>query len=410
MSTYTLMHKHIAVLEFTLHRIMGTVSKIHKVIRIDHAPVGTIVQGHVSHELLNNWWQGRSIPASRDGLKSALDVLGANGTGTLIEKCFGLSLSDQYWVCPENTSLRWEDVNFFQNTFSEDMGDILFGKKAERDQVNLMSPDNTSDGWLRKKWKIIDGVRCLVKAGSGTVHQEAYNEVVATLLCQTMGINHIPYRLTMVEDMPCSVCDTFINEHTELVTAWSVMQTMKKANHHSVYQHYMNCCHRLGVTDVGLAVDQMIVLDYLMMNEDRHQGNFGLIRNAETLEWVGVAPIFDTGSALCFRFINSRIKGEAIIPCKPFRTVHEKQLELVSDFSFVNVEALRNLREPFMNIFHGSEFVEPVRAEAIYQAYLTRVDGLEQYLRNVHIEELDDSLQYDVESNIAYEGDELELE
>ncbi|MDR2163733.1 MAG: hypothetical protein LBO70_07340 [Clostridiales Family XIII bacterium] len=31
----------------------------------------------------------------------------------------------------------------------------------------LMSPDNTSDVWLRKKRKIIDGRRCLIKGGSG---------------------------------------------------------------------------------------------------------------------------------------------------------------------------------------------------------------------------------------------------
>ncbi len=34
----------------------------------------------------------------------------------------------------------------------------------------------------------------------------------------------------------------------------------------------------------------MIVLDYLIANEDRHLNNFGVIRNAETLEWLGFAP------------------------------------------------------------------------------------------------------------------------
>ena len=47
-----------------------------------------------------------------------------------------------------------------------------------------------------------------------------------------------------------------------------------------------------------LAVSQMIVLDYLIANEDRHQNNFGLIRNANTLEWIGPAPIFDSGSSM----------------------------------------------------------------------------------------------------------------
>lgn len=409
---YTLMHKETPVLEMTLHRITGAVGAVNRIMSTDHAPVGTVIRGYISHQMLNDWWKGRGIPASRDGLKSALDVLEMRGTGMLVEKCFGLSLSDQYWVCPAGTDLKWADVNFFWNDFSEDMGDVLFGVKLNSDHADLMSPDNTSDGWLKKKWKILDGTRCLVKAGSGTVHQEAYNEVVATMLCETLNIPHIPYRLTTVEDAPCCICDNFIDEHTELVSAWAVMQMTKKPNHQSVYQHYIACCEKLGIEGIAHTVNQMIVLDYLMMNEDRHQGNFGLIRNAETLEWLRPAPIFDTGSALCFRFITSRIKPNAVIPCKPFKTSHEEQIKLVTDFSFVDFEKLRNLREPFMAIFQDSEFVEPSRAEAIYSTYLQRVDMLERHMEQHHrIQEVRiHNLAFDVQFNEAYSGEALELE
>ncbi len=40
-----------------------------------------------------------------------------------------------------------------ENTFSDDVGNILFGQKISNNPVSLMSPDNTSDGWLKKKWK-----------------------------------------------------------------------------------------------------------------------------------------------------------------------------------------------------------------------------------------------------------------
>ena len=45
----------------------------------------------------------------------------------------------------------------------------------------------------------------------------------------------------------------------------------------------------------------MTVMDDIMLNTDRHLGNFGLIRNAETLEWIGPAPIYDTGNSLMCR-------------------------------------------------------------------------------------------------------------
>ena len=42
----------------------------------------------------------------------------------------------------------------------------------------------------------------------------------------------------------------------------------------------------------------MIILDFIMANEDRHLGNFGVIRDVESLQWVAICPIFDTGRSL----------------------------------------------------------------------------------------------------------------
>ena len=61
---------------------------------------------------LTSWWRRRAIPASRDGLRQALEEMGIALPEILLEKCWGLSLSDQYWICPKGSDLRWEDVNF----------------------------------------------------------------------------------------------------------------------------------------------------------------------------------------------------------------------------------------------------------------------------------------------------------
>ena len=45
-----------------------------------------------------------------------------------------------------------------------------------------MSPNSTVGGDLNKKWTILNGVRMLVKSGTGFVNQEVYNEVIATHL------------------------------------------------------------------------------------------------------------------------------------------------------------------------------------------------------------------------------------
>ena len=124
-----------------------------------------------------------------------------------------------------------------------------------------MSPDNTSDGWLKKKWAILDGKRCLLKGGSGATQQEPYNEVLASRIMERLHIPHVPYTLTVQEDYPYSVCEDFITPDTELVTAWHIMQTQPKPNHVSVYQHYLNCCEAFGIPGVKDSLDRMLVLD-----------------------------------------------------------------------------------------------------------------------------------------------------
>jgi hypothetical protein len=78
------------------------------------------------------------------------------------------------------------------------------------------------------------------------------------------------------------------------------MQTMKYKSNLSLYQHYLSCCETLGIPNVQVAVDQMLSLDFMVVNEDRHQNNFGVIRDANTLEWIGAAPIFDSGTSMWY--------------------------------------------------------------------------------------------------------------
>lgn len=52
---------------------------------------------------------------------------------------------------------------------------------------------------------------------------------------------------------------------------------------------------------------RMTLIDHVMMNTDRHLGNYGLIRDADTLEWLGPAPIYDNGTSLMCRSSMERI-------------------------------------------------------------------------------------------------------
>lgn len=407
---YILMHKNKPVAELTLEGSSGTILSIGTVYEPLHVPVGVPVKkGVIDRGALNAWWRGRAIPVSRMGIQAAMQELQLSGPGLLPEKCLGLSLSDQYWICPVGSGLTFREVNFFENPFSEDVGNILFGGGIDGDQLSLMSPDNTSDGWLRKKWVIIDGKRCLVKSGSGATCQEPYNEVLASRICRRLGIPHVSYAVAADTEggtgRPCSICEDFITLDTELITAWHIMQTVKKPNHVSWYRHYLDCCMRLDIPGIKEAVDQMLVLDYLILNEDRHLNNFGAVRRADTLEYQGAAPIYDSGTSLWFDRPTGLIRAGVKTVCKPFKSSHEEQIELVTDFDWLDFSALAGIEEEWREIVKDSVFIDAARCDAVALAIRERCRMLEEAALLSRRQIFTDSTKFDVKENTAYSGE-----
>ena len=397
---YTLMHKNIPVLDFDLDELTSSVRKTGTVYHPKHIPIGTAsLRGDVDRAALNAWWVDRSIPASRSGVRRALETLDLDNTQMLLTRCFGLSLSDQYWIRPQGSDMQWERINFFTNPFSEDIGNVLLGKATDRANFDFRSPDNTSDGFLKKRWKIIDGKRCLLKAGTAPFMQQPFNEAVASLVAECLGIPHISYTLMWDDAIPYSVCEDFITPDTELVSAWRVMQSMKKENSTSVYRHYLNCCEALGVPNMEHSVDQMIVLDYLIANEDRHQNNFGLIRNANTLEWLGAAPIFDSGSSLGYDKLPNQVRSLRGIECKPFKKTHAEQLRLVTSFDWIDFDKLNGIEEEIRQIFDQTgEYMDEARKDAIVSAFSSRLANL---MELSEVQTPTDDLTQDVEQGTA---------
>lgn len=376
---YTLMHKDIPVADLILDEATSAVQKVCDIHYAEHLPVGVLVKrGAVDRAALNTWWIDRSIPASRSGVRKALETLELPNTRLLLTKSMGLSLSDQYWIRPQGSDIQWAQINFFTNDFSEDIGDILLGKAPKGKDFSFHSPDNTSDGFLKKRWKIINGARCLLKAGSAPFMQQPFNEVIASAVCRRLDIPYVPYELCWDDGLPFSVCQDFITPDTELVSAWRVMQTRKKDNSTSVYRHFLNCCETLGVPGMVHAMDQMIVLDYLIANEDRHQNNFGLIREANTLEWLGAAPIFDSGSSLGYDKLTGQILSGKGVECKPLKKTHEEQLALVTDLSWIDFDALRGLEDEIAEILApAGEYLDQDRRKAIMVSIQQRIEHLQ---------------------------------
>ncbi|MDR1712700.1 MAG: hypothetical protein LBR39_00865 [Coriobacteriales bacterium] len=374
------MHRDLEVLDLEIDTQTFAITRVYELFAPAHIPIGVTldVNGRPQRGLLNKWWLGRSIPASRSGLREALERLNVSSTGVLLLKCLGLSLSDQYWVRSCNKPLKWADINFFDNEFSSDVGNALFGRKSQSPQIDLVSPDNTSDGWLQKKWAILDGQRVLIKGGSAPYYQEPLNEILATQLMGRLGIAHAVYSLGFEGDKPVSVCADFIDNTTELISAWHVYSTQKKSNNDSAYTHYLKCAEALGIPGVSEQLNRMLAVDFILANEDRHFNNFGVVRNAITLEWLGPAPVFDSGTSMYYDKLPCDINAQRVVAAKPFASTHEKQIKLAGSLQWLDWQSLDGLAEEWEPALAQSRYIEDDRRAALLAALDNRITLLQR--------------------------------
>ena len=375
---YILMNKNTEVLSCNITE-SGLIHSINEIYNTDFAPVGLVQNSTISPTDLFDWWYGRSIPASRKGLSEVLENAGINSQ-RIVMNSLGLSLSDQYWINPGG-KLKWQDVNYFNNEFSEDMGDLLLGEKKYSLEMDLNSPDNTSEGMLKKRWKIIDKKRLLIKGGTPENYQNPFNEKFSSCLLNSIGIkNHVEYDIIFDKDMPYSICENFVDENTEFVTAYQISKTLEKDEDTTKYQHFNKCCRKLNIPGMQEHLDKMLTFDFLVANTDRHMRNFGAIRNVETLEFLKPAPVFDNESSL---WMNTPIimMDQTYNNSKPFENVHEKQIELVSSLNGMDFKILDTNIDTLRDILDGNPFMDDKleKKKLILANFEKQIEKLESY-------------------------------
>ena len=324
---YTLMHKEIEVAKVDIDESSGIVEKIHQMFSPEHAPLPMQYEKNPKAGL-HLWLQHRSVPKTRKGLRAILESAGVETSSALSLKSLGLNLSDHYWFRPDASDLTWEKVNLFQNDFATQQ----YTSHGTNESVSSsFSPDYSSNGDLRKYWTIRDKERVLLKEGAEPYFQEPYNEEFASRLLDVLDVPHVGYHTEIKNGIDYSVCPTFCSPDLEYISAYNVLFAVKQDNSENSYQHFFRCIDQLAIPCERLEIDNMLGFDYLIQNSDRHWGNFGFLRNPDTLEFIGIAPLFDHGNSLWHKSLwrDMFFSGQE---SKPFRTDPVRQLQLADKF------------------------------------------------------------------------------
>ena len=298
---YYLMHKDIPVclMELTEGGTLGNYRKNEAALA--HFPIG----GQMNDMKFHDWWKDRAIPKTRHGAKTALQRLGYSSTNSALVDNLALSLSDCYWIKPRGEDIEWKDVNLFTNDFVDTFGEITLNKDnlldlRKKTKFNCAA----SQGELQKKWCIdTSGRRYMIKGNYGESYQQSINELFATELHRKQKFENFtvytPTLLTVeggIEGLGCLSYD-FCSENLECISAWELLQSVKLKQNESYYYPLKKVCLGLGIKEeeFDYFMDYEIMTDYLISNTDRHMNNISIVRNPDTLEILGFAPIYDSG-------------------------------------------------------------------------------------------------------------------
>ena len=273
----------------------GQKCRIHK---IDEAHANLLPVGlKKTDEGLMSWLRSRIIPKNREYVDALLAKSGLshNDTKGILQVCRGLSLNDSYWVVEEGFNGKYADYNLYEHDFVKVLSLIAYTGygSSSRAKGFSSSPEFTTTGMLRKGWRRLGGKVLLYKGGtSGAANtgNEPYSEFYAAQVAEQMGIDHVPYGLSMWKGCMCSTCELFCDIDHSFVP---IYRFMDKCTLRTVADYLRS----LGGSYYDCFAD-MLVFDALICNEDRHFGNFGLMVDNKTNQPYAFAPLFDHGLSL----------------------------------------------------------------------------------------------------------------
>jgi hypothetical protein len=377
---YLIKHKNKNVMEINIDENNHIIDAIYEIFDEERAPCNINSDNKIKNIMnLNSWLERRSIPSSRENVDKVLQKYNQKSTVALQMINNGLSLTDHYWFCKSTENLNWNKYNFFDNEFSTEIGEVFFKHKSDR-PLDKLQPDSSLNGMLKKRWIIKDGLRYLQKGGTGEEWQEPFNEVFASNIMNLVNVDHVEYKIEKDDDGKYySLCTCMVDKNTEYLNAHYVLDFFPNKNRKEIndYEHFIKCCENKGIQSARNDLEKMIGIDYLIVNTDRHHGNFGIIRNANNLKWLKICPVFDSGTSLwCDR---TTIHAEESTHSSFFPTFAETNEELIKQVKtekILNDNIKNNVGKIYWEIIENNTNMSYDRKVNIKNALGKRVDML----------------------------------
>ena len=140
---------------------------------------------------------------------------------------------------------------------------------------------------------------------NGVIGHECINEIIVDRLLTKLEVEHLNYELIHADiEIEGRIYNTFLcasEDFKKRGESKIALDDYYRANAQKGESHY-DFCVRCGWERY---IDQMIVIDYLILNRDRHGANIEVLRNTRAHS-LRIAPLFDHGLSLMYSCMSDQ--------------------------------------------------------------------------------------------------------
>ncbi len=313
---------------------------------------------------INTWIDSRKSSKHNAHLQKIMRQMGCDDNEGFIRTTHAATINDTFWVKSDRESLTWEQVSLYSNQFTEAISRLAFeGVGLYVADFSSTSPELACEGSFRKCFRKEEqrgnfgsDIFIYKRGNEYGAGLEPYCEMLASEIAAIISPeNYVPYNTVLLHGKLASKCNLFTNEQYGYA---SFSKLMKAKGLQDVFDYFES----IGASQT---FREMLVVDSLCFNQDRHAGNYGVLFNNDTLEITGMAPIFDLNLSML-----------PYVSMSDFENIGDKLFEyapvLGDDFTRIGQMAMNDtLRDRVKTIcdfsfaFRGDDAFTPDRIKAV---------------------------------------------
>ena len=231
-------------------------------------------------------------------------------------------------------------------------------------------------GSFLKSYSVLGGKKIYYKLSNfdnikGVIGHECVNEIIVDRLLDVLGISHLNYQLIHADiAIDGKIHDAYLcgsedfKQRGESKLALDAYWEIEKNSGESL----LDFCIRNGWEEY---IYQMLVVDFLILNRDRHGANIEILRNSRK-KTIRLAPLFDHGLSLLFSCNDDN--AALIYDVMADKPVHNcigsrSTLENLNLIPKEKLPKLNSLKESDKNsLFYGLDnIISPVLQDKIWE-------------------------------------------